>query len=334
LSGVSRAYARETPDNSQNYAPIAQVVRSGLVESVHFGAAVILDGDGTLLWSVGDPDVVIYPRSANKPMQAAGMVRNGLDVTPQQLALVAASHSGEPFHVDEVRAILARYGLGEPALQNTPDLPMDEAAQWGVLRHGEGRRSITADCSGKHAGMVATCVVNDWDTVSYCDFDHPLQRRLRDELAQWAGEPVRHAGVDGCGAPAWAISLRGLAWAFSGVVTAPPDDPARQVADAMRAHPQFVGGTTRDVTAFMRAVPGLLAKEGAEGVYAAALPDGRAVAVKASDGGRRAAQVTLADALAHLGVPSDALAELATVPVLGHGRPVGECRVLRASTPL
>ena len=313
------------------YVELAQVERSGLLEGVHHGAVVVLGEDGTVLMAAGDPDQLIYPRSTNKPMQAAGMVRAGLHLPADELALVGASHDGEPGHVAGARAILARHGLDETALQNTPGFPGHEPSRLAVIRDGRGRESVTGDCSGKHAGMLATCVVNGWDVGTYLQPDHPVQQCMRAELETLAGEPVAHTGVDGCGAPAWAITLTGLARAFAACTTATSDQPARQVADAMRAHPEMVGGTDRDVTAFMRAVPGLLAKEGAEAVYAAALPDGRAVALKIADGAFRAAQVVLAEALAVAGVGRASLLALSTVPVRGQGRRVGDVTALPLS---
>jgi L-asparaginase II len=310
------------------YAPLAEVVRSGLVEGVHFGAAVGLASDGTVAFAVGDPDQLVYPRSAAKPMQAAGMVRAGLELPDDLLALVCASHSGEPRHVEGVRRILAGAGLDDSALRNTPRLPLHEPSARAVVRAGGAEASVYADCSGKHAGMLATCVVNGWPVETYLDPDHPLQAALLAEFEGAVAERSAHLGVDGCGAPIWACRLTALAQAFARCVTDPVGAPLRRAGDAMRAHPELVGGTDRDVTGFMRAVPGLLAKEGAEGVYAAALPDGRAVALKVSDGSFRAAQPALAAALVRLGVDAAAVADLATVPVLGHGRPVGEVHAL------
>ncbi len=320
------AAAEATDARVRGYAAhrvVAVVERSGLVEGVHCGTVVALDGAGRVVHAVGDPDLEVYPRSAAKPMQASGMVRLGLELPDDELALVGASHSGEPMHVDGVRRILARAGLDESALQNTPRLPLHEPSRDAEIKAGRGETSVCADCSGKHAGMVVTCVLNGWAVATYLDDDHPLQRALRAELELVAGEPVVHSGVDGCGAPIWAITLTGLARAFAGCVTAAEGSPPRRVADAMRRHPEMVGGTGRDVTGFMTAVPGLLAKEGAEAIYAAALPDGSAVALKISDGAFRAAQVALASALAAVGVDPERLAPWASVPVLGHGRPVG-----------
>jgi L-asparaginase II len=306
------------------YVPVAEVVRSGAVEGVHFGAVVVLGPDGEIASALGDPHQVMYPRSAAKPMQAAGMLRLGLELPDDLLALVCASHSGEPVHVDGVRRILAGCGLGESALQNTPRLPGYRPAAREVVRAGGAEASVYADCSGKHAGMLATCVSNGWPTQTYLEPTHPLQAALRSAFEESVGEPSGHVGVDGCGAPIWTCTLTGLARAFRAAVTLPSGHPLRVAADAMRRHPELVGGTDRDVTGFMRAVPGLLAKEGAEGVYAAALPDGSAVALTVSDGAHRAAQPALAAALVRAGVDPAAVAHLATVPVLGHGVPVGE----------
>jgi L-asparaginase II len=179
------------------------------------------------------------------------------------------------------------------------------------------------NCSGKHAAMLATCVHNDWPVHDYLDPAHPLQQRIRDTHVELAGEPVTVTVVDGCGAPQFGISLRGLARAFAALVTAPPGSPPRRVADAMRARPDLVGGTGRDVTRLMSGAPGVLAKDGAEGVYAAALPSGAAVAVKIADGAARARMPVLVAALRRLGLEAHVLDELATHPVLGGGEQVG-----------
>ena len=312
----------------EGYVPVAEVVRSGFREGVHFGAVVVLGPDGAVTSALGDPAQLIYPRSAAKPMQAAGMVRLGLHLPDDLLALVCASHSGEPVHVAGVRRILAGCGLDDTALQNTPRLPGDRLAAREVVRSGLAEASVYADCSGKHAGMLATCVHNGWPTDTYLDPAHPLQTALRADFEDATGEATDHVGVDGCGAPIWTCSLTGLARAFRAAVTQQPGEPLRAAADAMRRHPELVGGTDRDVTGFMQAVPGLLAKEGAEGVYAAALPDGSAVALKVSDGAHRAAQPALAAALVRAGADPAAVAPLAAVPVLGHGVSVGEVHAL------
>jgi L-asparaginase II len=320
----------QTPDETPAPAApvLAEVVRSGFVESRHRGSVVVLDARGAVSYARGDVEVPVFPRSSNKPMQAVAMVRSGLALEGPMLALATASHSGEERHQDGARKILADAGLDESALQTPPDWPMDEPSRDAAVRAGLGPTSLAHNCSGKHAAMLATCVAAGWPTGTYRAADHPLQVAIRETLEELAGEFVAATGVDGCGAPVFALSLRGVARAFSTLVLADPGTPERRVADAMRAHPGYVGGTGRDVTRLMAGVPGLLAKDGAEGVYAVALPDGRAVALKVDDGHQRPRAVVMSAVLRRLGLDASALDDVGHEPVLGHGEPVGEVRAV------
>ena len=306
--------------NAQAFVPIAVTERSGVVESIHHGAVVALDRDGVVVWSVGDPDVVMYPRSALKPLQAAAMVAAGLQLEDRLLALVCASHDGRPEHLAGVEAILAGVGLVPAALENTATLPLDVDAHEDAVRAGVRPAPILQNCSGKHAGMLATAVINGWATAGYPAVDHPVQQAIVNHLRTTIG-PVDHVGVDGCGAPAPTVSLIGLACAVQALAVR-----GHAVHRAMSSYPEMVGGPTRDVTQLMRLVPGLLVKDGAEGVQVAALPDGRAIALKVADGGGRARTPVTVAALRSLGVAiaSDAFTE----PILGHGQPVGSVRSL------
>ncbi|WP_042430825.1 asparaginase [Streptacidiphilus anmyonensis] len=311
------------------HAVLAEVWRGDFLESVHHGTVLATGPDGRTVLSVGETDRPLYPRSSNKPLQALGMLRAGLDLDGELLALACASHSGEPFHLDGVREILRGVDLDASALRCTAGLPIGEAALRDHLAAGGGPTPLTMNCSGKHAAMLATCVANGWDTAGYLDPGHPLQRALRGTVEDLAGEKVAATGVDGCGAPLFAIGYRGLARAFAALATGAAGTLERRVAQAMNRHAEYVGGTGRDVTRLMRALPGSVAKDGAEGVYALALPDGSSVALKIADGSSRARPVVMVAALRRLGVPvdgNDTLAELATAPVLGHGRPVGAVR--------
>ncbi|HEY3501952.1 MAG TPA: asparaginase [Actinocatenispora sp.] len=311
---------------------VAEVWRGDFLESEHHGSVVALDVDSHPVLTVGQPSAPMYPRSSNKPIQSTAMLRSGLDLDGDLLALASASHSGEAYHLDGVRRILKQAGLAESDLGNTPGLPLSADALAAHHAAGHGPERITMNCSGKHAAMLATCVVAGWPTESYLSPDHPLQRAIRRTVEDLSGESVAAVGVDGCGAPLFAISLVGLARAFGRIATAHPGTPEGRVAAAMRAHPEYVGGTGRDVTDLMRLVPGLVAKDGAEGVYAAALPDGGAVALKIADGSGRARPAVLVAALRHLGADLSAVdarpaeSSLATPPVLGHGVPVGAVR--------
>jgi len=309
---------------------LAEVVRSGFAESVHRGSVVVVAADGTTRRRAGAVDVPVFPRSANKPMQAVAMLSCGLDLDGELLALAAASHAGEDFHVTGANKILAGAGLAEDALQCPPDLPLDEDARKAVLLNGGEKRRLYMNCSGKHAAMLATCVAAGWDTDSYTDPGHPLQVEIRRTIERLAGEQVTvPPGVDGCGAPLFAISLAGLARAFGALVRAEPGTPERRVADAMRANPKWTSGSTRPDRELVEAVPGLLLKSGAEGVQGLALADGRAAAFKIDDGdGARRARIAVAAALLRaLGADLAVLDGLASPPVYGGGREVGELRV-------
>jgi len=301
----------------------------------------VLDASGQVLVSAGVIDLPMFPRSSNKPMQAAAMLGCGLDLADDRLlALAAASHSGEEFHIAGVREILSSAGLGTSDLQCPPDLPIDDEAKAELLGSGGKRDRVHMNCSGKHAAMLATCVAAGWPTASYRDPDHPLQRRIKATIERLAAEPVAAIGVDGCGAPLMALTLTGLARAFATVVRSPAGSAESRVADAMRGHPTWMSGTRRYEATLMRAVPGMLMKPGADGVCAFALADGRAAAIKIDDGAQRAVAPVMAALLRELvaaepgqGAPSkridvEVLAELAHGPVLGGGQPVGEVRAI------
>ena len=310
---------------------VAEIVRSGFVEGHHYGSVVALEADGRVAWSVGDVESPVLPRSCNKPLQAVGMLRAGLDLDGELLALAAASHSGEAFHLEGARRILASAGLDESALQTPPDYPIDDQAREEYIRAGGEKSPLAMNCSGKHAAMLATCVVNGWDTTTYLDPEHPLQVAIADTFADLTGEKVAVVAVDGCGAPLLSTSLGGLARAFRTVALA-TSGPEKRVADAIRTHPEFTSGSRRDEATLLRAIPGAIGKAGAESCYAVALADGRAVALKTDDGAPRVRPVLMAAALERLGVTrdddvdADAVRRTGVVELLGGGRPVGEIR--------
>ncbi|MGW1809860.1 asparaginase [Streptomyces sp. NPDC002078] len=321
--------AMTTPIASAPSTPVlAEVVRSGFVEGRHRGSVVLLAADGSVEWAIGDVTSPVFPRSANKPMQAAGVLRTGLGLQGARLALAAASHSGEPFHRDLVRAMLDEHGLTPEHLQCQPALPLDQQEQEAYLAAGGRRDRVAMNCSGKHTAMLAAAALRDWPLESYLDPDHPLQRVIRTVVEEAAGEPVAAVGVDGCGAPLMAIGLTGLARAFRSFVLAAPGTPERRVADAMRAHPEYVAGTHRHDTWLMKEIPGVLSKVGAEAVQALALPDGRALALKIEDGGVRALGPVLARALRLMGATAPVVDRVGRMPVLGRGREVGEVRAV------
>ena len=280
---------------------LAEVSRGDVVESQHRGHLVLLNADGTLKLSRGNPAALIYPRSSIKSIQASAMVRAGLILEPRLLALVASSHSGSEMHQSAALEILALGGLSENALLNTHDRPLgdDERRDWG----SKPPTALAQNCSGKHAGMLLTCAISNWSTHNYLDADHPLQVLCRQELENLASEQVSLTSVDGCGAPLFLISLLGLAEAIH-EITISKEPIHHSVLHACRDFPEMVAGHGRLTTRKMSEVPGLFMKEGAEGVNVGSMPDGRTFAFKIEDGSSRALGALVVAALKEFGIAS------------------------------
>lgn len=277
------------PPIAQDAGLLAEVIRGGLVESVHLGHLVVLDSVGSPIFQIGNPGAVIYPRSALKPLQALASLRCGFDPADESwLALACSSHSGETIHVAGVRALLASVGLTVTDLKNTPALPLaaKAAQQWQAA--GKEPESISANCSGKHAAMLGACVASGFDLETYRAPTHPVQREVAAVVAEFTGDHLPpNVAVDGCSVMLLSTTLSGLAKAYARIATAPDGTAAHRVAAAMSHYPQYVGGTDREVTAAMQAIPGLICKDGAEGVYAGALANGISFAFKILDGSSR-----------------------------------------------
>ncbi|MBN9631718.1 MAG: asparaginase [Actinobacteria bacterium] len=304
-------------------AELAAVRRSGLIESRHFGSLVALGPDGATLLELGDPDTVVLPRSTVKPLQALACLTLGAELTGPRLAIAAGSHTGEDEHVRVVREILDAAGVDESALGCPVDRPEDESTFERLVRAGEPRARIRMNCSGKHAAMLLAAAANGWTTDGYLDPEHPVQVHVRETMAALTGVPVGHDAVDGCGAPLFGTSVRGVARAFGRLVLAVEGTPERAVADAMREHPFYVGGSGHQNSTLMETVPGALAKGGAEGVIGVAAADGTAVAMKVVDGSPRATTLIALRVLEALGTDISVASALVDLPVLGGGVPVG-----------
>jgi len=315
-------------------APLVQVVRSGVVESVHLGDAAVCDSSGTLLASVGDPDRVAFARSCMKPIQGAVSI-DAIDVplSDADIAIICSSHNGEPVHVRAVRDVLRRTGVPLEALLTPSARPMDEDAAARVRTPA----AIYHDCSGNHAGMLGASARSGWPLATYRAKGHPHHRRVLPLVRRLAGaEPV--VGVDGCGIPVHALPLRSLA-AMYARLAASEDEHLERVTRAMRVEPYLVGGRDRDDTELMAATSDIVAKEGAEALLCAvALDAGVGVAVKIHDGGSRAAGPALFSVLEQLGLLSPGarrrLRPRLRPVVRGGGRPVGHLEpVLTLSRP-
>ena len=312
-----------SPQPAIDMAELAVVIRSEVIESRHFGWLVALDADGTVAANLGRGSTQVLPRSTTKPLQALACLLAGAELADEELAIAAGSHTGEDAHVAVVRRILERAGLDESALGCPVDWPEDEPTRERMIRDGEVRTRVRMNCSGKHAAMLLACAANGWDTASYLDPEHPLQRLVRETVARVSGEVVEHTAVDGCGAPLFSTTVEGLARSFRALVVADESTPERRVADAMRAHPFFVGGDNHANSDTMSRVPGVLAKGGAEGVIGMAAATGQSVSMKIVDGNPRATTLVALKVLGALGVDVSTAGSLVDLPILGGGVTVG-----------
>lgn len=311
---------------------------------MHRIAACAVDDAGRVFLAVGDIDTPVFLRSSAKPFIAATAIaagaRDAFGLTQPEIAVMAASHQGEPFHVEAVASILRKIGASVDDLLCGTHLPYDDATAQALIRAGEAPNALYNNCSGKHAGILALCKLIGADPATYLDAANPAQRRILafcarmsdDDMATW---PL---GIDGCGIPVYATSLRRAALAFARFATlrgvSPADAAALEIVrDAMVAYPEYVSGTSGFDTALMRAAGGEIAcKVGAEGVHVvAAIASGLGYASKVIDGATRGRAPATIEALRALGVlDGRQLTKLATLarPVLYNraGRVVGEIR--------
>jgi L-asparaginase II len=326
------------PLTADGSVELAVLTRSGLDESRHLGAGVVVDAAGSVLREVGDVGASIYPRSCLKPLQALTVMRSGVALAGSQAVLATASHAGTAEHLAVVAALLERSASTEDDLLCPPDWPGDRAS----ARRAEGARRMAMNCSGKHAAFLLACAENGWDPSSYTDLDHPLQRATRETVAEFTGERIDHAGVDGCGAPVFATTITGLARAVAAVAgaagapgggtsAASVEDPdARLLVQAVLADAWAIDGPGRANTVAIDEL-GLFAKLGAEGVLVMGTLDGIGTAVKVLDGNLRAATMVALHLLAGQGAvdadAAEAVVEATRERVLGAGRDVGRIRL-------
>ena len=299
--------------------PLVETTRGGTRENLHFGALAVADTRGRVLAHAGDPHWVTFTRSTLKPLQALPFVNGGgvqhFGLGPAQLALLCASHNGEPMHVEQVEQILARAGVAWQRLQCGCHVPMYVDAGVGPApAHYDQRHH---NCSGKHSGFLAWCVQHGQSMDDYLDPAHPLQGAIRAAVAQAVGlqEHQMPMGIDGCSAPNYAMPLAHLATGFARLGAGAGDprfgESFAQLADAMTAHPELVSGTHRNDAAFMRAGRGdWVTKVGADGVQVVASRSrGEALALKVSDGNKLALYAATVEALEQLGWLDDAQRE-------------------------
>lgn len=271
---------------------LAVVVRSGFIESRHVGAAVLTSTDATIRAELGDGHQPVFPRSTLKLFQAQTALALGARLNDEQTAIACGSHSGSSAHVAHVREILHASGLDDRALACPASWPRDRASRDALVRAGEASSAVYMECSGKHAAMLAACVAQGWPTDGYLAVEHPLQVAIRDTIERMTRERPSAVGIDGCGAPVFAVSLVGLAAAASRLATASASSPfplfkaAAAVWRSVLSNGWLIEGHGRPNSLVISEL-GVLAKSGAEGVLLLAAPDGTAVALKMLDGSNR-----------------------------------------------
>lgn len=305
------------------------VVRSGVVESRHPVTVTAVDAAGRVVFRSGpDQETTFFMRSAAKPFQAAVSRRRGPALAPEQLAVAAASHGGQPVHVALAEQMLAEVGLGSEHLLCPPSWPGSPSALRRVAAAGvDAPQRLFHNCSGKHAAMLRACVASGW-SLSYTDPEHPLQKEITVEIEGSIGQPVRAVGVDGCGVPTFGVTVAGLARAFARLATDPEMAP---LADAMSRFSALTADGDRAEVELARWCPGVV-KGGAQGCIGVAWFGGLGVGAKCWSGEELPAVVAVVSTLRHLGAVSDhgmeMLSAVARPEVLGGGRPVGYLEVL------
>ncbi len=320
---------------------LAVVERSGFVESRHIGSAVVMAADGLIVTELGDITAPVFARSTLKPLQALASMQAGVPLRGAQVAIACGSHVGSLDHMDVVEGMLKAAGVKEEQLQCPAAWPEDETARNWLVQAGRPQSKLAFNCSGKHAAFLWACTENGWDTRSYLEPNHPLQQRIRATIEEYCGEGIAHLAIDGCGAPVAAVSLTGLARAYSKLAKAPGDKNsnarAATIATSMLDYPWAVQGRGQANTVVMDEL-GILAKIGAEGVLVMATRQGVSVALKILDGNIRAASLvglTLLAASGAVEIPEvSSVLDKVVEPVLGGGRPVGRIRLGRAISAL
>lgn len=331
---------------------LVEVWRGPIVESVHRGHLVAVDGAGKTIAELGDPDAVTYLRSSGKPFQAIPLMTSGaaarFGFAAREIAIASGSHSGEPIHVEIVRSMLEKIGLDERALKCGVHEPFSIEAARELARRQQPPSVLQNNCSGKHSGMLAAAIQIGAPTETYDDWSNPVQREIGKTVSDFSDTPLDQIaiGIDGCAVPVFGISVRSMALMYARLVQPPADfgpavqDACRQIVSAMIQFPELVGGTEgRLDTGLIRIAQGrLISKIGAEGVFTVGVlpcrrwPKGLGLALKIADGNdHRARPPAVIEALRQLGIfgndELERLSEYSPTPIKNHrGDRVGEAR--------
>ena len=312
---------------------LAVLVRNDFIESRHAGSVVVVNPQGNVIFSKGDPSALVFPRSAMKLFQAMGIFSTGITLSPEHTALATSSHTGSAAHVEIVREVLSLGGFTEADLRCATEWPVNKEMLKQVYKADGSALPIYHCCSGKHAAMLLACQAEGWPTDNYTDPGHPLQLRIREAVEYLTGETVTATAVDGCGAPVHAMPLvalaRGVAKMRSANESAPMNiaSSAQKLFSSMLEHPWVVGDHGEPDTLIMEEL-GFAAKSGYEGVFLVSTPDGTTVTTKILDGNLRTAPIVALQALVRAGALEqsalDALIPRLHTEVYGGGKVVGQ----------
>lgn len=293
---------------------LAEVTRGGIVESFHRGAFAIVDQHGEVLLSSGDIKNLVFPRSAIKALQVLPLMLSGAveeyGFSSREIAVACASHNGEKLHIDAVRSMLGKANIDEDCLECGGHWPLYQAAGREMAVAGIAPTAIHNNCSGKHAGMLATAKYLGEELSGYTDRSHGVQKRVEAIISEYCEHDLvsTPCGTDGCSVPTWAIPLENMALAYSKLANSsdqsnPHAQAAKKIIASVRQNPDLTAGSDRFCTKIMETVPRLYAKTGAEGVYCGSIVHaGIGIAVKCDDGGKRGAEVIFASILSTLDV--------------------------------
>lgn len=310
-------------------AVVAHLIRDGIVESLHRGIVSVVDHTGQVLWERGNSRAIVYPRSTLKPLQTAALLSTGVHLTDLEVALTTASHSGSKDHREAVAAFLNRHGFHENDLQCPVDWPLGSAERADLVKSGGVASRVAMNCSGKHAGFLATCAHLGYDTTTYLDPDHPLQVLIARTIEEWTGETIGFSSTDGCGAPLHTVSVRGLATGIARLSLGQSPEAATLLR-AVSATAWALDGAGRANTVTIETMGGI-AKIGAEGLVVIGTPEGVAVAVKILDGSMRATTPVALEALLAVGAITaeqrDIVLAVVDQPVTGGDQVIGGLQV-------
>ncbi|WP_248482360.1 asparaginase [Tepidibacter aestuarii] len=296
-----------------NITKLVDVYRGRKVESSHFGHVVVVNSNGKLLYSAGDPNRITYARSSIKPIQVIPVIETGTAnkyrLSNDELALMCASHSGEPQHTNKVLEILDRNGMEENMLKCGTHIPRGKNVYENLIVKGKKLTPVYSNCSGKHTGMLLTAKHMGETIENYYEINHPVQQRILNVISQMTSCRIEdiEIGIDGCGVPVHSLPLYNLAYAFARLAC--PENfglkrakACKRITTAMTEYPEMVGGTGRFCTDFMKATNGrFVGKAGAEAVYAIGDKDtGIGIAIKIEDGNFRAVYPTAVEVLKQL----------------------------------